>query len=126
MARSMAAEMHSSFVTLRRTYSMNTRRHFPLQPVSEAAQADILRIVTLWAQARARWGTNGDFLFGEFSAADIMFAPVVTRFATYSLPVPRFAAAYGDAILAHPFVAEWIDAAEDEPWIIEKFEQPAV
>ena len=126
MARSMAAEMHSSFVTLRRDYSMNIRRHFPLQPVSEAAQADILRVVTLWAQARARWGTSGDFLFGEFSAADIMFAPVVTRFATYSLPVPRFAAAYGDAVLAHPFVAEWIEAAENEPWIIEKFEQPAV
>jgi len=126
MARSMAAEMHSSFVALRREHGMNTRRHYPAQPISAGVAADIERIVTLWAQARARWGTGGEFLFGDFSAADIMFAPVVTRFVTYSLPVPRFAAAYGHAVLTHPFVAEWLEAAEDEPWIIEKFEQPVV
>lgn len=126
MARSMAAEMHSSFVALRREYSMNIRRQFPPQPVSEAAAADIQRIMTLWAQARARWGSGGDFLFGEWTAADIMFAPVVTRFFTYSIPIPRFAAMYGSAVLKHPFVREWIEAAQDEPWVIEKFEQPVV
>ena len=126
MARSMAAEMHSGFVTLRREYTMNIRRHYPPAPVGDGAAADVARIVTLWAQARARWGGDGDYLFGRFTAADIMFAPVVTRFATYSLPIPRFAAAYCAAILKHPSVAEWVSAAQDEPWIIERFEQPVV
>ena len=125
-ARSMAAEMHASFVALRRDYSMNVRRRFARAPIGAAPAADIERIVTLWAQARARWGTGGDFLFGAFSAADIMFAPVVTRFRTYSLPVPRFAMAYGEAVLAHPFVAEWIESAQEEPWIIERYEQPVI
>ena len=124
MARSMAAEMHSGFVTLRREYTMNIRRHYPPAPVGDAAAADVARIVTLWAQARARWGGDGDYLFGRFTAADIMFAPVVTRFATYSIPIPRFAAAYCAALLKHPFVAEWVSAAQEEPWIIERFEQP--
>jgi glutathione S-transferase len=54
-----------------------------------------------------------------------MFAPVVTRFVTYSIPLPRFAASYGEAVLAHPFVAEWLEAAQEEPWVIEKFESAA-
>ena len=122
-ARSMAAEMHSSFVALRRECPMNVRRHFPPGPVSRETAADVERIMTLWAQARARWGSHGDYLFGDWSAADIMFAPVVTRFVTYSLPVPRFAVAYGEAVLAHPFVAEWLDGAQEEPWIIDRYEQ---
>lgn len=125
-ARSMAAEMHSSFVALRREYGMNVRRSFPAGPISPEAAADIARIVTLWAEARSRWGNGGPFLFGQFSAADIMFAPVVTRFITYSLPIPRFAALYGAAVLTHPFVSDWLAGAQDEPWVIEKFEQPVV
>ena len=124
-ARSMAAEMHSSFVALRREYSMNVRRTFPQGPIIPEAAADITRVVTLWAEARSRWGKDGPFLFGQFSAADIMFAPVVTRFITYSLPIPRFAAAYGAAILTHPFMADWLAEAQEEPWVIEKFEQPS-
>jgi glutathione S-transferase len=103
---------------------MNVRRSFPAAPVSPEATADIARIVTLWAEARSRWGEGGPFLFGKFSAADIMFAPVITRFITYSLPIPRFAAVYGTAVLTHPFVADWLAAAQDEPWVIERFEQP--
>ncbi|UAK24228.1 glutathione S-transferase family protein [Sphingomonas nostoxanthinifaciens] len=125
-ARSMAAEMHSSFTALRREHSMNVRARFPQAPLSPEAAADVQRVVTLWAEARSRWGTGGDFLFGAFSAADIMFAPVVTRFVTYSVPVPRFAVAYGEAVLAHPFVAQWIAEAQDEPWVIEKYEPPVV
>jgi len=124
-ARSMAAEMHSSFAALRREHGMNVRRRYPPKPVSAEAAADIERILTLWAQARARWGSGGDFLFGTFSAADIMFAPVVTRFVTYSLPVPNFAQTYMLAVLKHPFLALWLEAAQDEPWVIEQFEQPA-
>jgi glutathione S-transferase len=122
MARSMAAEMHSSFANLRREHSMNVRRRFPPQPLSPAVQADVERIVSLWAEARARHGGTGDYLLGEWGAVDIMFAPVVTRFVTYSIPLPRFAASYAEAVLEHPFVRDWLAAAQEEPWVVEKFE----
>ena len=124
MARSMAAEMHSSFANLRREHSMNVRRRFPAQPLSPAVQADVERVVSLWAEARARHGGTGDYLFGDWNAVDIMFAPVVTRFVTYSIPLPRFAASYGEAVIAHPDVRAWLEAAQEEPWVIEKFETP--
>jgi glutathione S-transferase len=125
MARSMAAEMHSSYPNLRRDYGMNVRKHFPPRPTPEPVRAEIIRILELWAQARARHGSGGPYLFGTFGAVDIMFAPVVTRFVTYSIPVPRFAAAYIEAIIGHPWMQEWIDAAQEEPWVIEQYETPA-
>ncbi|OWK33038.1 glutathione S-transferase family protein [Sphingomonas mucosissima] len=125
MARSMAAEMHSSFVSLRREHSMNIRQVYPPVPPSEAVVADLTRIMELWAQARARFAGDGEFLFGEFNAVDIMFAPVCTRIVTYSLPVPRFAAAYINSVLAHPFMQDWIAGAQEEDWVIEQYEQPA-
>jgi glutathione S-transferase len=125
MARSMAAEMHSSYAALRREHSMNIRRIYPSETgPSEAVQADIERIMEIWAQARARYGGEGEFLFGEFGATDIMFAPVVTRFITYSLPVAKFAIPYMQAVISHPFMQEWIGAAQAEDWVIEKFEGP--
>ena len=125
MARSMAAEMHSGFAALRRKHSMNIRQVYPPARPDEDVLADLTRIMELWAQARARWGGEGEFLFGAFGAADIMFAPVVTRIVTYSLPAPRFALAYMQALLSHPFLQDWIAAAQAEDWVIEKFEQPA-
>jgi glutathione S-transferase len=124
-ARSMAAEMHSGFQNLRREHSMNVRRTFPTPDLSPGVQQDVLRIVSLWAEARARWGSGGDFLFGDYGAADLMYAPVVTRFITYGIPVPRFAVAYMQAVLSHPHVREWIAAAQHEPWVIEQFEPTA-
>ncbi|HEY0313059.1 MAG TPA: glutathione S-transferase family protein [Allosphingosinicella sp.] len=124
MARSMAAEMHSSYPNLRRDYGMNVRKHFPPKAIADEAKAEISRIMELWAQARARYGDGGPYLFGTFGAVDIMFAPVVTRFVTYSVPVPRFAAAYVEAMLGHPWMQEWIEAAQDEPWVIEQYEAP--
>ncbi len=126
MARSMAAEMHSSYQNLRRDYAMNVRKQFPATELSEDVRAEIVRIMELWAQARALHGKGGPYLLGTFGAVDIMFAPVVTRFATYSIPLPRFAAAYAETILNHPWMREWIDAAQEEPWIIEQYEVPAV
>jgi glutathione S-transferase len=125
MARSMSAEMHSSFANLRRECPMNIRNRYPAKELPVEVQVDVIRIVSLWAEARSRFGSDGDFLFGQFGAADIMYAPVVSRFATYSIPLPRFAAAYCQAIIAHPFVQDWIAAAQAEEWVIEKFEQPA-
>ena len=124
-ARSMAAEMHSSFTALRRKHSMNVRQIFTPSPLDDDVIADLTRIVQLWADARARWGGDGEFLFGEFNATDIMFAPVCTRIVTYSLPVPRFAQAYVAAVLQHPFMQDWIAGAQEEDWVIEQYEQPA-
>lgn len=124
MARSMACEMHSSFVALRRECTMNVRRRFPPRQPSDEVISDLGRLYELWAQARARFAGDGEFLFGDFGAADIMFAPVCTRIVTYSLPVPRFAAAYLEAVYAHPFMQDWIAGAQEEDWVIEKFEEP--
>jgi glutathione S-transferase len=122
MARSMCAEMHSGFTALRKAHSMNIRQIYPPQPVADDVAADLDRIMELWAQARARHGGEGQFLFGNFGAADIMFAPVVTRFITYSLPVAKFALPYMQAIIAHPLMQDWIAAAQAEDWVIERFE----
>ena len=125
MARSMAAEMHSSFPALRRKHSMNIRQAFPPNQPDDDALGDLRRIMELWAQARARYGGEGAFLFGDFSAADIMFAPVCTRIVTYSLPIARFAGPYVEAVLGHPFMQDWIAAAQAEDWVIEQFEPSA-
>jgi glutathione S-transferase len=125
VARSMAAEMHSSFANLRRELPMNVRKSFPPKDLSDGVKGDINRILQLWAQARARFGGTGDFLFGDYCAADIMYAPVVTRFITYGVPVPPFAALYVKAVLSHPAVSDWIDQAQDEPWVIEQYEDAA-
>ena len=125
VARSMSAEMHSGFANLRRELPMNVRKSFASKDLSDDVIGDIDRILQLWAQARARFGGTGEFLFGEWCAADMMYAPVVTRFITYAVPVPNFAAAYMKAVLSQPHVAEWIDKAQDEPWVIEEYEAAA-
>lgn len=125
MARSMAAEMHSSFAALRREHSMNIRRIYPAAPVSADVTAELERLYQIWLQARARYGQNGDFLFGDWSAADMMFAPVVTRLITYSLPMPRFVQAYAMAVIQHPHMQEWIGGAQAEDWVIERYEDGA-
>jgi len=122
MARSMAAEMHSGFSNLRRELPMNVRRIIDGGELSSDVSDEIDRIMQLWAQARARYGGTGDYLFGDWCAADIMFAPVVTRFVTYKVSVPPFAARYMEDVLHHEHVVEWIELAQDEPWVIEQYE----
>ena len=124
MARSMAAEMHSSYQHLRREMPMNVRKQFPTPELKPELLQEIGRVLSLWAQARARYGGTGKFLFGDYCAADIMFAPLATRFVTYSVPLPGFAATYVEALYTHACVREWIEAAQAEEWTIEKFEQP--
>ena len=102
---------------------MNIRQNYPPGQLSEGTTRDLVRIFQLWAQARARFGGSGAFLFGDFGAADIMYAPVVTRFITHQLPVARFAQGYMQAVVAHPYMQDWIAAAQAEDWVIEKFEQ---
>ncbi|AUW59394.1 glutathione S-transferase [Sphingobium sp. SCG-1] len=123
LARSIAAEMHAGFVPLRQACPMNTRRLFDPVAPSEAVAADLARIQTLWAQARACHGGSGDYLFGAFGAADIMYAPVVSRIVSYQLPIAPFARAYADAVIAHPWMQDWIAAAQEEDWVLDQYEQ---
>ena len=122
VARSMSAEMHSGFANLRRELPMNVRKSFPPKTLSDPVREEIDRILQLWAQARARFGGTGDFLFGQWCAADMMYAPVVTRFITHGVSVPNFAGVYMKNVLSQAHVAEWIDKAQDEPWVIDQYE----
>ena len=124
MARSMVAEMHSSYLALRRTCPMNIRGRVAGVEMGEEVRADIVRILTLWAEARARFGKGGPFLFGTFGAADVIYAPVVSRFLTYGIGVPGFAQAYMEAVWEHEWMQQWIAAAESEEWVIEQYEMP--
>jgi len=127
MARAMVAEMHSSFLTLRRQCPMNVRMRHEGVELSDDAKADIVRVLQLWAEARARFGRGGPFLFGTFGAADVFYAPVVSRFVTYGIGVPGFAQAYMEAVWEHEWMRQWVRSAEDEQWTIEQFETvPAI
>jgi len=124
MARSMVAEMHSSYLPLRRSCPMNVRASVEGAQFDAEVRADIVRILTLWAEARARFGQGGPFLFGTFSAADVIYAPVVSRFLTYGVGVPGFAQSYMQAMWEHEWMRQWIAAAESEQWVIEQYETP--
>jgi glutathione S-transferase len=124
MARSMVAEMHTSYMPLRRACPMNIRSRVEGVALGEDVRADIVRILTLWAEARARFGKGGPFLFGTFGAADVIYAPVVSRFLTYGIGVPGFAQAYMQAVWEHEWMQQWINAAESEDWVIEQYETP--
>ncbi|HTN15536.1 MAG TPA: glutathione S-transferase family protein [Sphingomonadaceae bacterium] len=124
MARSMVAEMHSSYLPLRRSMPMNVRRRFEGVQLSDEAKGNIVRILTLWAEARARYGKGGPFLFGTFCAADIFYAPVVSRFLTYGIGVPGFAETYMQALWEHEWMQAWVNGAEEEQWVIEQWEVP--
>jgi glutathione S-transferase len=104
---------------------MNVRRRVELPGIADQTKHDIVRVLTLWAEARARHGSAGPYLFGTFGAADIFYAPVVTRFVTYGIGVPGFAQAYMEAVLEHDWMREWIGAASQEEWVIEQFEKVA-
>ncbi len=122
LARSVSAEMHSSFQGLRSECGMNVRRKPGKRDLSEQAVADIARVQQIWADCRARYGKGGPFLFGAFTAADAMYAPVVSRFLSYAIDVTPATRAYMDAVTALPAWAEWTEAARAESWVIEKFE----
>lgn len=122
LARSMVAEMHASYMALRTAMPMNMRRRVDNFEVPAEARADVVRILTLWAEARARFGHGGPFLFGTFGAADVIYAPIVSRFITYGVAVPGFASAYMQAVWEHDWMQAWIRAAEHEEWTIPQFE----
>jgi glutathione S-transferase len=122
VARAVSAEMHSGFAALRDHLPMNMRSSFPNRGVTPEVQADINRITAIWRDCRKRFGAGGDFLFGGFTIADAMYAPVVSRFRTYKIELEAEAQAYADAVWALPALQEWLTAAKNEPMIIESAE----
>jgi len=128
-ARSMTAEMHSGFSSLRTHAPMNIRGKWSGLTLGDSVAADVARIDALWSEARERFGkkdgpNGGDFLFGGFSAADMMFAPVVHRFETYSIEASPTARAYMDAVLAQPLMQQWTNEGLAETAIIAQGEVP--
>ncbi len=123
MARSISAEMHAGFMGVRSHLPMNMRRPVSERPLTPDAAENVARIEETWATARKKFGGKGGFLFGDFSAADAMYAPVVSRFHTYDVPVSTENRAYMDRIMALPPWAEWLKGANAESWRIERFEE---
>ena len=117
-ARAISAEMHSGFPALRRDCPMDIRASHPTPEMTEALGGDIRRVDAIWTETREQFGDGGPFLFGEWCAADAVYAPVVTRFVTYNLPRSNAAQAYMDAVMSHPLMVKLAEEAEAEPWWI--------
>jgi glutathione S-transferase len=120
-ARSVASEMHSGFRSLRGAMPMNLRSSHPGKGHTPEALADAARVHTIWRECLQQSG--GPFLFGKFSAADAMYAPVVTRFITYGLKLDADLQKYSDAVLNAKGVAEWIAAGKKETEFV-TFDEP--
>jgi glutathione S-transferase len=121
-ARALSSEMHAGYQALRQHCPTNFRRPVRRIELTDAVKDDVARIEAAWAHARETFGKAGPFLFGDFSAADAMFAPVVNRFHVYDVPVSQGTRDYMDAIMALPAWKAWIADAEAEAWRIEKYE----
>ena len=113
-ARSISAEMHSGFQALRQNMFINIRRRMPTRGRTPESLADIERIVAIWNGCRARYAAGGPFLFGAFSIADAMYAPVALRFQTYAVKTAGAAGDYAQTLLALPAMQEWVTAAHAE------------
>lgn len=121
-ARAISAEMHGGFGALRRECGMNIHRPVRAKALSDEAQENIARVQAIWTDCRKRYGQAGPFLFGSFSAADAMYAPVVHRFRTYAIAVSLPVKQYMESMLAYPAFAEWTAQALAETLVIERFE----
>jgi len=122
LARSVSAEMHSGFTAIRNAMPFNCRakgRHVPITP---EVQTEIDRVQALWQGCRETYGKSGAWLFGRFSIADAMYAPVALRFVTYGVALSGIAQTYVETLLADPAVREWIAAGERETETMESNE----
>lgn len=116
-ARAVSAEMHAGFAALRGAMPFNCRARRRVAPAADAA-GEVQRVQALWADCRRRFGAGGPWLFGAFSPADAMYAPVALRFVTYGVPLDAPARAYVETVAAHPAVQQWIAAARTEAEVI--------
>jgi glutathione S-transferase len=122
-ARAVSNEMHAGFAALRNLLPMDISRRWPLGSRLAKVAPDVERVAAIWRECRQRFGSRGadgagDFLFGDFTIADAMFAPVTTRFLTYSVPLDQVCSAYVAAMQRWPAMQEWAAAAKAEPWVI--------
>ena len=118
LARAAASEMHSGFTALRAACPMNARATGRRVPMTPALARDLARVDALWSGCRRDQGELGPWLFGQFSVADAMYAPIALRVRTYGLPLSSLASLYLDTVLGDRHVAEWIDAARRETRVI--------
>ena len=119
VARAVVAEMHAGFMDLRKNCPMNVKASKPMKEFSPEVSRDIERITALWEDCRKRFGSRGDFLFGEFSIADGFYAPVVWRFNTYGAKLSGTAKKYFETMMSLPVMKEWKDLAVKEKYVIE-------
>ena len=117
-ARSIVAEMHSSFMALREHVPMDLSKRQPYAPLPDDVEADIARICGIWRDCRAQYSKHGSFLFGPISLADVFFAPVLVRLYSRSVPLDSICREYFDTLWAQPDFIEWRAAAEKEEWSI--------
>ncbi|MBE9177580.1 glutathione S-transferase family protein [Oculatella sp. LEGE 06141] len=114
IARAVSAEMHAGFAPLRQHMPMDCRARRPGQGLKPGVSENIERITTIWRDCRHQFGNTGDFLFGQFTIADAMYAPVVSRFITYGVQLDECSQAYVEAMVALPAMQEWLLAAAAE------------
>lgn len=118
LARSISAEMHSSFANVRGEMPMNCRKFFPEYKISDKAETEVNRIKALWQRCRDEFGQSGPWLFGEFCIADAMYAPIVMRFISYDVPVEGDIKAYMETVSSHPGIQEWVAAGRAEKEVL--------
>ena len=121
-ARAISNEMHGGFQTIRQMCPMNLGARYKPPEMTDQLKANVDRLAAIWSEARQKFGKNGPYLYGGFSAADAMYAPVVTRLDSYSIAVDPETRRYMDTILRHPDVAAWRNAALKEPWTIADYD----
>lgn len=124
-ARAISAEMHSGFPAVRGQMPMNGRATGRAVPMTPELEKDIARVDSLWSSCRARYSAKGPWLFGEFSIADCMFAPVASRFATYGVALSEPATLYQQQVLNHDKMQLWIRAGQAETEVVEADEAGA-
>lgn len=118
MARSMSCEMHSGFFNVRNELPMNCRKTYENINLSAGAEREIERIKGLWRQCRSRFGEGGEWLFGKYSIADAMFAPIALRFKGYSIPLSGTEENYVNSVLRQPHIIAWVEAGRLEKEVI--------
>ncbi len=123
IAHSISAEMHSGFQPLRHHMPMNCRARLPDKMITPDVQTDIDRITAIWRKCRQTYSADGAMLFGQFTIADAMFAPIALRFVTYGVPLDNLCGQYVEAILALTPMQEWLLAANSEPEKLLDFER---
>jgi len=122
-ARSICAEMHSGFPVLRECMPMNCRAMGRIVSLPDTLTDEIDRVIAIWSECHRRFSGNGGWLFGSFSIADAMFAPVVLRFRTYGINLPESAGFYPHRVLESEAMQQWLAAAECETEVIDEEEK---